>query len=86
LYYNVILNKRKGETTKSDIAKIEKSKQIKQKYETYKEILKDSGETQISETDPNSRSMPDNQKINICYNVQTVVDDNYKLITNIEVT
>lgn len=76
-----------SEISKSDIAKrVEELKQRKQKYETYKEILKDSGETQISETDPDSRSMPDNQKINIGYNVQTVIDDKYKLITNIEVT
>lgn len=76
-----------NEITKSDIAKrLEELKQRKQKYETYKETLKNSGETQISETDPDCRSMPDNQKISIGYNVQTVVDDKYKLITNIEVT
>lgn len=76
-----------SEITKSDIAKrVEELKQRKQKYETYKETLKESGETQVSETDPDSRSMPDNQKINVGYNVQTVVDDKHKLITSFEVT
>jgi transposase len=76
-----------SEITNCDIAKkVEELKQRKQKYETYKEILKESGETQVSETDPDSRSMPDNQKINVGYNVQTAVDDKHKLITNFEVT
>ena len=82
----------KNEEINSDITncdiekKVEELKQRKQKYETYKETLKESGETQVSETDPDSRSMPDNQKINVGYKVQTVVDDKHKLITNFEVT
>lgn len=67
-------------------AKIEK---LKQRGEDYQELLKrltDSGERQISLTDPDSRAMRNNQKIEVCYNVQTVVDSKNKLIVDFEVT
>lgn len=62
---------------------------LKEKGEEYRALLKrliDSGEGQISLTDPDSRAMLNNQKIEVCYNVQTTVDSKYKLIIDHEVT
>jgi len=43
------------------------------------EKLKESGETQVSLTDPESRAMMNNQRIEVCYNVQleVVADKGY---------
>jgi len=45
-----------------------------------------SGESQISLTDPDSRSMPLTQGVDVCYNVEMVVDAKHKLIVTHEVT
>ena len=56
-------------------------------YQELLEKLSESGETQISTTDTDSRKMPVNNKgTDICYNVQSVVDAKHKLIVDIEVT
>jgi len=62
---------------------------LKERGRRYRELLKelkDSGETQISLTDPDSRAMLNNQKIEVCYNVQVSVDSKNKLILDHEVT
>lgn len=66
--------------------KIERLRTRKLNYEQMQEQLKQSGESQISLTDPDSRSMRVSQGTDICYNVQTVVDDKHKLIVEHEVT
>ena len=48
--------------------------------------LVDSGESQISLTDPDSRAMVNNQRVEVCYNVQVTVDSKNKLILDHEVT
>lgn len=50
--------------------------------------MEDAGETQISLTDPDSRSMPSGggQVTDVSYNVQVAVDEKHKLIVDHEVT
>lgn len=67
-------------------AKIEQLKERKEEYQNLLSRLKESGETQISLTDPDSRAMVNNQRIDVCYNVQTTVDEKHRLIIDYEVT
>jgi len=55
-------------------------------YQNILDELEKTGQTQISLTDPDSRLMPNNGKMDVCYNVQTAVDSEYKLIAEFEVT
>lgn len=66
--------------------KIEQLRNRRDKYEQIGNQLKESGESQISLTDPDSRSMKVGQGSDVCYNVQTVVDHKHKLIIEHEVT
>lgn len=67
-------------------AKIKLLQERSKKYKKVMKKLKDSGQKQISLVDPDSRAMVNNQKIEICYNVQVTVDDKHKLILDHEVT
>lgn len=73
-------------TTEEIKKRIEQLKQKQLKYEQYKEMIKETGETQISLTDSEARSMVNNQKVEVCYNVQTTVEEKNKLILDYEVT
>src|SRR5215831_11759928 len=67
----------------------EKMEQLRTQPGRYQELLEtfhQSEETQISLTDPESRSMKTRQGIDVCYNVQLAVDNKYKLIVDHEVT
>jgi transposase len=67
----------------------EKIKQLEERKLEYQDLLKkleDTGEKQVSTTDPDSRMMKNNQKFDVCYNVQTVLDDKNNLIVDYEVT
>jgi len=56
-------------------------------YETYTETLKEEKVNEISKVDPDSRLMKvNNNGIDVCYNVQTVVDAKNKLVVDFEVT
>jgi transposase len=66
--------------------KIEQLRKRRGKHEQTREQLKESGQSQISLTDPDSRSMKVSQGTDVCYNVQTVVDSKHKLILEHEVT
>jgi transposase len=50
------------------------------------EQLQTSGQSQVSLTDPDSRSMKVGQGTDVCYNVQTAVDAKHKLIVEHQVT
>lgn len=67
-------------------AKVMMLKERGKKYQELLTELEDSGETQVSLTDPDSRAMLNNHRVEICYNVQTVVDSKHKLIIDHEVT
>lgn len=60
-------------------------KERKNIYEGYSQELEETGETQKSLTDPDSRLMKANGKLDVCYNVQTAVDSKNKLIVEFEV-
>ncbi|MFH1014293.1 MAG: transposase, partial [Thermoplasmatota archaeon] len=66
--------------------KIEQLKNRKTEYNELLNNLETSGEKQVSLTDPDSRMMLNNQKFDVCYNVQTTIDDKNKLIVDYEVT
>jgi len=67
----------------------EKIKQLEERKSEYQDLLKkleDTGEKQVSLTDPDSRMMMTNQKFDVCYNVQTTIDDKNNLIVDYDVT
>ena len=66
--------------------KIDELRKRKKDYEDYRTTLKESGQSQLSLTDPDSCRMKDKQKTDVCYNVQTAVDKENKLIVTFEVT
>ena len=66
--------------------KIDHLKQRRQTNATRLEQLQASGQTQVSLTDPDSRSMKVGQGTEVCYNVQTAVDAKHKLIVEHQVT
>lgn len=57
----------------------------KVEYENYREDMEQSGETQKSLTDPDSRLMKYHGDTEVCYNVQTAVDSKNKLIVDFDV-
>ncbi len=66
--------------------RIEELKNRKNKYETYKEIIKEEKISEISEIDSDARLMSNNNRIEPCYNVQSAVDSKNKLIIDFKVT
>lgn len=66
--------------------KIIKLKQRKTKYEQLQQQLDASGESQISQTDTDSRMMKSNKGSDMSYNVQIVTDSKHKLIVDVDVT
>lgn len=67
-------------------AKIEWLKKQGKEYRELLQRLIDNGESQISLTDPDSWAMLNNQRVEVCYNVQATVDSKHKLILDYEVT
>jgi len=65
---------------------IKELKKRKQHLEETKKKLVDSGQTQISLTDPDGRLMKTRQGTRVCYNVQIAVDSKHKLIAAIDVS
>jgi transposase len=66
--------------------KIERYKERRAHYEQLKSDLEHSGQSQISLTDPESRSMRVGHGVEVSYNVQIVVDQKNKLLVEHEVT
>ncbi len=66
--------------------KIKALKERKEKYEKLREEIEKKGGGQVSLTDPESRLMKNNQRIEVCYNVETTVDDKHKLVIDYEAT
>jgi len=76
----------KIETRKQHILeKIEQIKQGKQKNLALKEALLESGDTQISLTDPDARRLTKNKNSIVGYNVQISTEATHKLVAHFEV-
>ncbi|MFT3919608.1 IS1182 family transposase [Cloacibacterium sp.] len=61
--------------------KIERLQQNKIKYEVLEEQLKESGEPQVSTTDPDSRALlVQGQVVEVSYNIQAAVDSKHNLV------
>ena len=67
--------------------KINKHQQQKDKYEGYKKVLKETGQVQISTSDPDSRQMIIRNHITeVAYNVQSTVDAKHNIPIDFNVT
>jgi len=66
--------------------RIQQLRERKEKYESYQRRLKQSGENEISTTDPDARLMANHNNVEVSYNVQTTVDAKHKLIADFKVT
>lgn len=65
---------------------IQKLKEKKDFYDGIVKLMEERSATQVSLTDPDSRSMKTNDGINVCYNAQIVVDSKHCLIVAQAVT
>jgi transposase len=67
--------------------KIARLNERKQKYKKLEKELKETGQEQISTTDPDSRKLAVRQNIiEVCYNIQTSVDDKHYLPIDFKTT
>jgi transposase len=66
--------------------RIEQLKKGRERHKQRQRNLEESGEKQVSETDPDSRLMKTREGSAVCYNVQVAVDNKHKLIAAHEVT
>jgi transposase len=71
-----------GEITK----RIQQLRDRREKYASYQRKLKQSGENEISTTDPDARLMVNHNNVEVSYNVQTTVDAKHKLIADFKVS
>lgn len=77
----------KSDTENSDLKeKLETYQQLKEKYESQKQELKEKGIEQKSLTDPDCRRMKNNGSLDICYNVQSVVDSKNHFVIDVVAT
>jgi transposase len=78
-----------GETRELTAAELKKKIALMDKLRRDEELMaemKEKGESQRSFTDPDARLMKTSKGMDVCYNVQTVVDSKHKLIVEVEVT
>ena len=66
--------------------KLEQIRERVAKYKGYQKRMKETGETQILETDPECRTIHTKEGQLPAYNIQTVVDDQHHLIVSFETT
>lgn len=66
--------------------KLEVCKERKARYEEYRNTLEESGEKQVSLTDPDARLMKSSEGFCVGYNVQTAVDADSHLIAGFQIT
>lgn len=74
---------RSSEEIKRIISKLGGQKEL---YQGYVDELKETGEKQKSLTDPDSRLMVSYGKVDVCYNIQTAVDAQNKMIADFKVS
>ena len=67
--------------------KISKLEERRQEYIKAQNRMKETGQKEVSLTDPDSRLMKiDSQKLDVCYNVESVVDSKNHLVVDYDVT
>ena len=85
--YNHALAEQDGDNKQQIQEEIEKQQNRKDQYKEIEKQLKESGESQISTSDPESRQMIIRNNISeVAYNVQTTVDAKYNLPIDYKVT
>jgi hypothetical protein len=85
--YNQELASSEGEEKKQIKKEIQKHNQRKENYKRLENQLQQTGETQVSTSDPQSRQMITRNNITeVAYNVQTTVDANHNLPIDYKVT
>ncbi len=85
--YEEQLAQEDGDDHKETEAQIEKHQNRKKEYQEIERQLKDTGESQISTSDPDSRHLIIRNNITeVAYNVQTTVDAKYNLPIDYKVT
>jgi transposase len=67
-------------------AKLEKLKRSRKELEEIRKRMEESGKDEISLTDPDSRSMRNNGRIEVCYNAELAVDKKEHIVVNYDVT
>jgi len=86
--YNTILAESDDEKEKKEVTeKIQKQQEHKEKYQNLSQTLKESGEYQISTSDPDSRQMIVRNNITeVAYNIQAIDDAKHCLILDYQPT
>lgn len=85
--YNKALAESDGDNKKEIEKQIEKQNQRKEGYKQIQRQLKESGQSQVSTSDPESRQMITRNNITeVAYNIQTSVDDKHNLPFDFDVT
>jgi len=85
--YNQALAQQDNDNKELIQKEIEKQLERKQKYEQIEQQIKDTGEAQVSTSDPESRQMIVRNNITeVAYNVQTTVDAENNLLIDYKVT
>lgn len=85
-YINGVLNATEDDSLKQKInEKIESYKERIKKLNDIREELKEEGKKQICLTDSDAKSMKNNGKFEVCFNVQAAVDNKNKLIVDFDV-
>lgn len=85
--YNQQLAEQDGDAKKQIKKEIDKHNQRKEEYKNLENQLNESGEVQVSTSDPESRQMITRNNITeVAYNVQTTVDEKHNLPIDYKVT
>jgi len=85
--YNKALEENDGDTKQKEEQEIEKHNRRKDDYKKLEQQIKETGEVQISTSDPDSRQMIIRNHITeVAYNVQTMVDAKHNIPIDYKVT
>ena len=85
-YINNFLKTTDNENLKHKMTeKIDSYKKRIEQLNILKKALKEEGKSQVCLTDPDSKSMKNNGKFEVCFNMQAVVDSKNKLFVAVEV-
>ncbi len=81
-------DKQAGELKKKDVTKkLEELKERKKHYTELQVAMVESGEKQISMSDPESRSLPLNDVVTaVCFNIQAVADSKHSFVVDFDTT